>query len=143
MPSSLQNTATESASWSRRGDGDFRAPLTIGRRLDARDAAARRACDACGCGQTLPAGARAIGAHKAAYPLTSGLNGCGPGEAKLPPPDLDKIIEREGQVFSGTILRGHICFEIASNDARSLSIYVNPLDTGNGPQSQRIWFALR
>jgi hypothetical protein len=82
-----------------------------------------------------------VGAHKASYLLTSGLNNCGPGEAKLPPPDIQPTMD--SNVFSGTTMRGHICFEVASNDVRSLRLYVEPPETLGGKQGKRVWFALR
>jgi len=87
-----------------------------------------------------------IGKHNAPYQLTSG-NGCGPGEVYLPPPDLEYTIGRDGQVFSGRTLRGHICFEVAKNDVSSLRLYVKrPLPANaalSGQQPSLVWFALR
>jgi hypothetical protein len=84
-----------------------------------------------------------IGRHRARYPLTSGLNDCGPGEAKLPPPDAQAAFELDRRVYSGTVLRGHICFQVARNDARSLRLGVSPVETLNGKRGRTIWFALR
>src|SRR5262249_18623399 len=71
--------------------------------------------------QDFMTGLNVIGKHHAKYPLTSGLNGCGPGEGKLPAPDLGSVTD--DQVFSGRTLTGHICFQIAANDAASLRLY--------------------
>jgi hypothetical protein len=84
-----------------------------------------------------------VGIHRAHYSLTSGLNGCGPGSAKLPAPDIQETIEQDRQVFSGTTLRGHICFQVATNDVRSLRLGVSPVESLNGRRDRTVWFALR
>jgi hypothetical protein len=83
----------------------------------------------------------AIGKHRVPYPLASGLNNCGPGEAILPPPDIQPKLDTT--LFSGTTLRGHICFEVATNDVRSLRLYVEPPLTVRGQRGKRVWFRLR
>ena len=79
--------------------------------------------------------------HTAPYRLTSGLNGCGPGSAKLPSPDLQKVIEMDEAIFSGRSLHGNVCFQVAKNDVSSLRLYVEPTyEQGDVPS---VWFALR
>jgi hypothetical protein len=59
----------------------------------------------------------------------------------LPKPDLQA---NDSDVFSGRTVRGNVCFEIASNDAGSLRLYVDPPSTLSGrPLDKRAWFALR
>jgi hypothetical protein len=72
----------------------------------------------------------AMGAHNARYSRTE--NGCG---NFLPPP----VVEEQGSgVFSGQTVTGNVCFQVASNDAGSLLLYVSlSLDGG------KRWFALR
>jgi len=84
-----------------------------------------------------------MGKHRAQYPLTSGLNGCGPGSAKLPAPDAQTAFEQDSRVYSGTTLSGHICFQVATNDVRSLRLGVSPVETLNGKRGRTVWFALR
>jgi hypothetical protein len=47
------------------------------------------------------------------------------------------------QVFSGHGLSGNICFEIASNDASSLRLYLDPTYSSSSADGGRVWFALR
>jgi hypothetical protein len=91
----------------------------------------------------------AVGRHRAPYALTSGLNGCGPGEAPLTPPDLQT---EAGDVFSGRSLQGHVCFEIAANDASTLRMYVErpinysqikSLENALNAKPKVVWFRLR
>ncbi len=93
----------------------------------------------------------AIGSHNAPYKWTSGLNACAPGESKLPPPDaISPAVEQDHAVFSGTTLRGHMCFEVAKNDVRSLRLYVTAHESMSGKPSvfdpnepRPVYFALR
>jgi hypothetical protein len=83
----------------------------------------------------------ARGVHKAPYSFISGLNACGLGEAQLPEPDAGRLMDK--QVFSGHGLSGNICFEIASNDASSLRLYLDPTYSSSSADGRRVWFALR
>jgi hypothetical protein len=69
----------------------------------------------------------AEGAHNAVY--TNGENGCG----SLPSPALGYS---DSNVFSGQTVSGNICWQIASNDAASLALFV-----GSG-FTHSTWFAL-
>jgi len=82
----------------------------------------------------------AVGSHKATYDYAFG-NSCGPGESKLPSPDLQPTAENNEPVFSGQTVSGNICFQVASNDAASLLFYVKPPSAT--PNAKPIWFALR
>ena len=80
----------------------------------------------------------AVGKHRAIYRLTTGLSACGPSSVHLPKPDAQGNGE---DIFSGQSVRGNICFEIASNDASTLKLYVErPYNESNKPI---VWFALR
>jgi hypothetical protein len=86
----------------------------------------------------------AVGRHKAPYSWDSGLNACGPGEAKLPPPDAQTKVGIGGSsVFSGTSISGHICFEVAANDVSTLRLYVKPPETYPPNKKPPVYFALR
>jgi hypothetical protein len=73
----------------------------------------------------------AEGAHNALY--TDGNNGCG----ALPSPPA--FGDSYSDVFSGQTVRGHVCWQIASNDAASLKLDAVPEPGAQGG----IWFALR
>jgi hypothetical protein len=70
-----------------------------------------------------------IGKHNAAY-----SNYC------IPPHEINGSGLDE-TVFSGHTLRGNLCFEVAQNDARTLRLYVDPLNYPT--RGRRVWFALR
>ncbi len=73
------------------------------------------------------------------YSWDSGLNDCGPNEAMLPRPDLQPHVGIGGSfVFFGTVLKGHICFEVARLDIRALRLYV--LEPRSA--SRATWFVL-
>jgi hypothetical protein len=83
---------------------------------------------------------KAVGIHRAEYDLQSGLNRCGPFDVHLPKPDLQA---NQSDVFSGRTVRGNVCFEIASNDATTLRLYVEPPTSFSGKTGNGVWFALR
>jgi hypothetical protein len=84
----------------------------------------------------------AMGAHNATYVLAS--DSCGD---VWPNPSL----QYAGVVYSGGRVRGHVCFQIAKNDARTLMLYTGrptdaPADAfviGVPENMKRVWFALR
>jgi hypothetical protein len=79
----------------------------------------------------------AEGSHNAAYSLQESQ--CGPGEARLPEPDLQVKVENGVQVYSGQSVAGNICFQVAANDAASLLLDYH---TYSGKPADT-WFALR
>jgi hypothetical protein len=76
---------------------------------------------------------RAFGRHGVIYDRSK--DGCA---SHLPRPDLENNYR---DVFSGRTVRGNICFQIASNDAASLRLFVTPPLLTNG--GHQVWFALR
>ncbi len=87
-------------------------------------------------------GLRAMGAHNATYDL--GSDSCGD---VWPKPSL----QYAGVLYSGGRARGHVCFQIARNDSRTLMLYTGrptdaPADAfviGVPEDMKRVWFALR
>jgi len=78
---------------------------------------------------------KAMGRHQAIY--ESFGSACG---GKLPSPDLSHSYTK---VFSGHTVSGNICFQIASNDARSLRLFVaGPLSLRTLTRGRQVWFAL-
>lgn len=71
----------------------------------------------------------AAGTHDATY--TTYENGC---HAALPPPTLG---DSGFDIFSGQSVSGNICWQVASNDAASLELFI-----GSG-FTHTTWFALR
>ena len=64
---------------------------------------------------------------------------------------LEKVVrplnEASKEVFSGAMVKGHLCFEVSRNDASTLVLYVNAPGcnasiTGDTCNKQ-VWFALR
>jgi hypothetical protein len=70
-----------------------------------------------GAGDVVSYGLRAMGTHNASYDPRS--DSCGD---VWPRPSL----QYAGVIYSGQRVRGHVCFQIAKNDARTLMLY-----TGN------------
>jgi hypothetical protein len=85
----------------------------------------------------------AIGKHKAPYSWASGLNACGPGSVILPAPDAQVDVEREANLFSGTTISGHICFEVAANDVSTLRLYVKPPEKYPPSKRPPVFYAVR
>ena len=69
----------------------------------------------------------AIGKHAAPY-----HSDC------IPPTPLD----RSGSVFSDQTASGNVCFEVASNDVKTLDLYVDQSQFGTNANN-RVWFRLR
>ena len=65
----------------------------------------------------------AVGRHNVVYVHENRSNACGPGSGPLPEPDLQPY-NRSHRIDSGQTVAGNICFEIATNDASSLLLYV-------------------
>lgn len=88
----------------------------------------------------LDFGLHAMGVHNAAYGLIG--DSCG---LALPKPSLEHV----GNVYSGSTVRGHVCFQIAKNDARTLMLFTGNVKDQNGLELvhldglRRVWFALR
>lgn len=87
----------------------------------------------------LAARVHVIGNRGVPYLLMSGLNGCGPGLAKLPPPDLQPLLERRDAGAPGRSVRGHICFQVAETDVTSLRLYVAP--SYGEDSTETVWFS--
>jgi hypothetical protein len=58
-------------------------------------------------------------------------------------------LQYAGVIYSGQRVRGHICFQIAKNDARTLMLYTGNAEDSSGfhfvqlPDLKQVWFALR
>jgi hypothetical protein len=78
-----------------------------------------------------------MGEHNARYDL---YGGCGPGFAKLPPPDLQPVIDFHQQIYSGQSVDGNVCFQVAANDAASLLLALRWFAQDD---EHTVWFALR
>ena len=83
-------------------------------------------------------GFEAIGRHNVVYRYENRSNACGPGSGPLPEPDTLQPYNRvDHRIDSGQTIAGNICFEIATNDASSLLLYVRTYY-----RSAVVWFAL-
>jgi hypothetical protein len=83
------------------------------------------------------------GSHNVAYSADSGDLNC----ARQMPDDPWSAVRplNQGQardVFSGATVRGHLCFAVAANDAKTLALFVEPKGCSLAC-TKRLWFALR
>ena len=78
---------------------------------------------------------KALGRRGAVYDYSN--DRCG---EDLPRPDIENSFAR---TFSGRAVLGNICFQIASNDARALRLFVaGPLSLRTLARGRQVWFAL-
>jgi hypothetical protein len=86
----------------------------------------------------------ADGSHSVFYTPDAGDYNCAKSTAPRPRRPLN---ETRALVFPGRTLKGHLCFLIAENDARSLVLYVDKPGCRTLKKyddcTQRVWFALR
>jgi hypothetical protein len=85
------------------------------------------------------------GSHNAFYSADRGDLNCA---KSLTPSRLVRPLNETGVlVFSERTVRGHLCFQIARNDARSVALYVNRPGCDTSPTYEtcrkQVWFALR
>jgi hypothetical protein len=82
----------------------------------------------------------AEGSHNFKYEYFADTR-CGvPANVSLPAPDLQPMILNNESVSSGQSVEGHICFQIAMNDASTLRLTTAPHRHGGAFD---VWFALR
>jgi hypothetical protein len=86
-----------------------------------------------------------IGSHNFAYgPDSIDLN-CATNYPPHPPA-VRPLNENDTAVFSGTTVKGHLCFAIAKNDADALVLYVDAPGCNTAKTkdtcTRQIWFAL-
>jgi hypothetical protein len=88
-----------------------------------------------------------IGSHNATYQASTGEGTCSTRhltEREAKHALQTTLTYRSRKVFSGTAANGRLCFEIATNDLRSLRLYVDPVDCSSEVSDCRhVWFALR
>jgi hypothetical protein len=86
------------------------------------------------------------GSHDVFYSPDSGdLNCAAAANAAQPDRPLNELTR--SVVFSGHTVEGHLCFQIASNDAKSAVLFVNSPRCGGSKKydtcTKKVWFALR
>ena len=87
------------------------------------------------------------GSHDVFYRADSGDIGCAAKAAKHPSAASVKTLNKKNpDVFSGETVRGHLCFQIASNDVATLAFSADPPGCKNTATvevcSLHTWFAL-
>jgi hypothetical protein len=84
------------------------------------------------------------GSHGVYYSPDSGDLNCA---ARLPAASGSPMNETRALVFAGHSTRGHLCFQIAKNDAKTLALYVDRPGCNTSKRhdtcTRRVWFALR
>jgi hypothetical protein len=92
----------------------------------------------------LFARAYVIGTHHVAYSADGGDLNCAARMPGDPWRAARPLNQRSGaDVFSGATVRGHLCFAVARNDAKTLVLFVHPPGCGLNTCTKRVWFALR
>jgi hypothetical protein len=82
------------------------------------------------------------GSHAAYYSPDSGDLNC--AKTATPSRLVRPLNETNTLVFSGRTVRGHLCFQIAKNDATSVVLYVDrPGSKTSNTCTKQVWFALR
>jgi hypothetical protein len=86
------------------------------------------------------------GSHHVFYSPDSGALNCSAAASstRLDRP-LNELARRV--VFSGHTIEGHLCFQIASDDAKSAVLFVNSPRCGGSTKydtcTKKVWFALK
>ena len=88
-----------------------------------------------------------LGSHHVFYSADSGDLNCAARMPQHPSNAARPLNEKTGDVFPETTVKGHLCFEVASNDLKALVLYVDAPGCNTSKTAdtctKRMWYALR